>query len=202
MTQERENFNKALTYIKRDGLDRLVTWLETETDYFTAPASTVFHGNFEGGLLAHSMNVTRLALHNLNFLVKQHPEMEELRESVIISALFHDLCKTNYYFLAKKWTKDENNKWKEYVGYEVKDSFPLGHGEKSLYLLSQFIHLTNAEALAIRWHMGSTETSVNTPGSPQAFAYYAAIENPLVRLIHVEDMLSMEIEEKRDPKNS
>ena len=202
MTQERESFNKAITYIKREGILELVNWLETDTDFFTAPASTQFHGNYEGGLLEHSMIVTRLALHNFNFLVKQKPELEEYRESVILCALFHDVCKTNYYFLEKKWTKDESNKWKEYFGYTTKDAFPLGHGEKSLYLISKQVRLTDAEAMAIRWHMGATEPSVGIPNNAHYYAYNEAINHWLVRLTHCADMLAMMIEEKRDLKNA
>jgi hypothetical protein len=202
MTQERQNFDKALTYIKREGINELVKWLQDETDFFTAPASTQFHGNYEGGLLEHSMNVTRFALHNFNFIVKQKPELEEFRESVILCALFHDVCKTNHYFMEKKWTKDEDNKWKDYIGYTVKDIFPLGHGEKSLYLISKYVRLTDAEAMAIRWHMGATEPSVIIPNNAHYYAYNEAINNWLVRLIHCADMLAMTIEEKRDHKNA
>jgi hypothetical protein len=198
MTAQRESFNKALTYIKREGIDDLVKWLEEDTDFFTAPASTQYHGNYEGGLLEHSMNVTRFALHNLNLIIKQKPELEELRESVVLCALFHDVCKTNLYHLEKKWKKDENNKWVDYIGYKATDAFPLGHGEKSVYLICKFIRLTDAEALAIRWHMGATEPSVTLPNNPQSYAYNEAINNPLVRLIHCADMLSMAVEEKRE----
>ncbi len=202
MTQERESFDKALTYIKREGIKELVKWLEDETDFFTAPASTNFHGNYEGGLLAHSMNVTRFALHNLNFMIKQKPELEDLRESVVICGLFHDICKTNTYFLDKKWTKDEDGKWKDYIGYKVKDSFPIGHGEKSLYLVSKFIKLTDSEAKAIRWHMGATEISAMLANTPQNYAYSDAVNDPLVRLIISADMLAVAIEEQKDYKNA
>jgi len=202
MTQERENFNKALTYIKREGIAALVNWLEEDTDFFTAPASTQFHGNYEGGLLEHSMIVTRFALHNFNFVVKVKPELEELRESVILCALFHDVCKTNYYFIEKKWKKDENNKWESYFGYVTKDIFPLGHGEKSLFLISKHVKLTDTEALAIRWHMGATEPSIVIPNNAHYYAYNEAINNPIVRLIHCADMLAMTIEEKKDLKNN
>jgi hypothetical protein len=198
MTAQRESFNKALTYINREGIQDLVKWLEEDTDFFAAPASTQYHGNYEGGLLEHSMNVTRFALHNFNLIVKQRPELEELRESVVLCALFHDVCKVNFYHLEKKWKKDENNKWVDYIAYVAHDPFPLGHGEKSVYLISKFIRLTDAEALAIRWHMGATEPSVTLPNNPQSYAYNEAINNPLVRLIHCADMLSMAVEEKRD----
>ena len=42
--------------ITRPGADRLLNWLET-TDFFTAPASTRFHGACECGLVMHSINV-------------------------------------------------------------------------------------------------------------------------------------------------
>jgi hypothetical protein len=201
MTQVRQNFNKAVEYIKRDGINDLITWLENETDYFTAPASTNFHGNYEGGLMQHSLNVARFALHNLNMMVKEKPELESLRESAIICGLFHDVCKTNTYFLDKKWTKDENNKWKDYIGYKVQDSFPLGHGEKSLYLISKFIKLTDDEALAIRWHMGATEISTMIANTAQNYAYSASLDYPLVNLIISADMLTRSIEEHKDYKN-
>ena len=48
-----EIYNKNIT---RPGADRLLNWLET-TDFFTAPASTRFHGACECGLVMHSINV-------------------------------------------------------------------------------------------------------------------------------------------------
>lgn len=201
MTQSRENFNRSISFITRTGISELISWLETETDFFTAPSSTNFHGNYEGGLLDHSLNVLYLALHNFNFYVNQNPELEYLRESVVICSLFHDLCKINTYVTKQKWAKDEQDKWKQYTGYAVEDKFPLGHGEKSVYYISKFIKLTDAEALAIRWHMGPFETSIHTNASPWAFAFYQAIDHPLVRLIHCADMLSIGIEEKKNLKN-
>lgn len=196
-----ESFNKALTYIKREGVDDLVKWLKEETDFFTAPASTNYHGNYEGGLLAHSINVTRFALHNLNMMIKHDSKFKDLQESVIICGLFHDICKVNTYFLDKKWTKGDDGRWKDYISYKVKDSFPLGHGEKSLYLISQFIKLTYSEALAIRWHMGSTEVSTMLANTPQNYAYSDAINDPLVRIIIAADMLAITLEEQIDYKN-
>jgi hypothetical protein len=195
-----ENFNKAISFIKRDGVNKLVMWLNTDTDFFTAPASTNFHGNYEGGLLEHTMIVLRFALHNFNLIKSVNPDLEYLHESVVLCSLFHDICKTNIYKKEQKWTKDDTGKWKDYYGWGVKDDFPLGHGEKSVYLISKFVKLTDAEAMAIRWHMGATEMSVNFSNSIQYYAYNQAIDHPLVRLIHCADMLSMTIEEKRDLK--
>jgi len=197
----KENFDKAILYIKRDGINELVTWLH-ETDYFVAPASSTFHGNYDGGLLEHNLNVLQFALHNFNYIVKQKPDLEYLRESVVICALFHDLCKVNTYVKQEKWKKDDQNKWVSYIGWSVDDKFPLGHGEKSVYLVSKYLQLTDAEAMAIRWHMGAYEPSVNIVSSPQSYAYYAALTHPLVRLIHCADMLSLSIEEHINHKNA
>jgi len=45
------------------------------------------------------------------------------------------------------------------VVYSVKDQLPLGHGEKSLSVLQDFIKLTDSEKLAIRWHMAAWDMS-------------------------------------------
>ena len=56
---DRERFIEIFkTKIKREGSDKLLAFLMSEqSDFFTAPASTRFHGNYEGGLLEHSLNV-------------------------------------------------------------------------------------------------------------------------------------------------
>ena len=40
--------------IHREGIDKLLAWLE-KSDFFTAPASTRFHGAHEGGLVVFSV---------------------------------------------------------------------------------------------------------------------------------------------------
>jgi hypothetical protein len=199
MTPTREKFNKAIEFTTREGISNLVKWLDNDTDFFTAPSSVNHHGNYEEGLLQHSVNVLEFALHNFNMLVKKKPEYEYLRESLIISALFHDVCKTNQYKITEKWTKDANNKWISYRGYEVDDKFPLGHGEKSIFLVSKFIKLTEEEALAIRWHMGSFEISTLIPGMTKA-SYDKAYEHPLVVLLHVADLMGTRVENIIDYK--
>lgn len=43
-------------FINRQGIEKLNDWLQN-TDFFTAPASTRFHGAYPGGLVEHSINV-------------------------------------------------------------------------------------------------------------------------------------------------
>lgn len=62
--------------------------------FFTAPASTKYHGNYEGGLLNHSRMVTEylLALTQANHLIWRKAR------SPFIVGMFHDLCKIDQYF--------------------------------------------------------------------------------------------------------
>jgi len=82
------------------------------------------------------------------------------------------------------------------VVYSVDDKFPLDHGVKSLSILQDFLKLTEAEKLAIRWHMGATE-----PGThfdyPAGYAFRAAMEkHPLVTLLFTADLEASQIMEK------
>ena len=77
-------------HVTRPGSEKLLDWLDHKTDFFTAPASTRFHGACEGGLCMHSLNVYH-ALHD-TFFAEGDSE-----ESFAICALLHDLCKANYY---------------------------------------------------------------------------------------------------------
>ena len=88
--------------ICRDGIEELLGWAE-ESDFFYAPASTRFHGNYKYGLLEHSLNVYKASKE----LVKQHEEIEVSDETLAISALFHDICKANLYVVGSRNVKDE-----------------------------------------------------------------------------------------------
>lgn len=146
---------------------KLISWL-VETDYFYAPATTRFHDSHEGGLFKHSKQMY-YALLKLNELV----DNKYSKETLFYVGFFHDLCKVNMYVPKEVWYKDTKNNWKSKPGWEVQDELPLGHGEKSVYLLSKYIDLTVDELLAIRWHMGGFETNVAV-GTWEKNIYYSA----------------------------
>ena len=77
--------------IKREGSQNLLEWLE-KTDFFIAPSSTKFHGNYEGGLVEHSVNVYNCLKMLVNEYKKQFPDYDISDETIAISALLHDLC--------------------------------------------------------------------------------------------------------------
>ena len=118
-------------------------------------------------------------------------------ETLAIVGLFHDLCKVNFYTQEirnrKKYCEggkySENGKRFDWVGemqYVVRkdDPMPLGHGEKSLYLVRSFINLRPEEALAIRWHMGFSDMAAKGGDPDLSNAFQLC---PLAVLLHLAD---------------
>ena len=63
----KEKFLELLKSVQRDGIEDLIKFMES-TDFFKAPASTRFHGDFEGGLLQHSLKVYEILEEKLKHL--------------------------------------------------------------------------------------------------------------------------------------
>lgn len=58
MNKKEEFLSLYNKHIAREGADKLIEYLlSSSSDFFTAPASTRFHGSCEGGLVEHSINV-------------------------------------------------------------------------------------------------------------------------------------------------
>lgn len=144
--------------IKREGASNLLSYLE-KSDFFTAPASTKFHSNFEGGLVKHSVLVYERFLNKLKNEYGENYNQIISNESIAIIGLLHDICKVDYYKLDYRNVKEDGN-WVQKPYYTVEDSLPYGHGEKSVYIISSFMKLTREEAMAINWHMGAFDTRV------------------------------------------
>ena len=193
-------FLQLLRSTNRQGVENVIAWLN-QSDFFEAPASTMFHGNYAGGLLEHSMNVAVLANDIREIMIRRKPEIvnQVSRENIIIAALLHDICKANVYQKATKYRKDKNNAWETYDSYNVDYSeLPLGHGEKSVIRLLQLgLQLTNDEILAIRWHMTAWELPFQS-NEAKANLSTAKDQCPLLTIIQTADGLASAIlEEKR-----
>ena len=182
---DKEEFIKIYTEnITREGSDKLLDFLQNKSDFFTAPASTRYHNAFEGGLLRHSLNVYHcLCAYMERDRVKNEYKLTASPETIAIVALLHDLCKVNFYTVGWRNVKnEETGQWEKQPRYEIHDTLPYGHGEKSVYMISGFMRLTREEAMAIRWHMGfSGIEDKNSVG--QALAMY-----PLAFAMSVADM--------------
>ena len=188
-------FERIVTkYISRDGIENLMGFLRTETDFFYAPCSTRFHLAEEYGLVAHSVNVFN---YFKNLCDMYYPDFD--KESVAICSLFHDVCKYHCYEPVKKSRKTgrtlPNGKpeWEDYFGYDYVEEFPYGHGEKSVYILGKFLKLSDVEAMAIRWHMGFSDTYYKG-GS---YTVSNAIDKyPIISVLHCADLLAASGENK------
>ncbi len=154
---DKERFIQIYTEnIKRDGADKLLDFLENKSDFFTAPASTRYHNAFEGGLLRHSLNVYDCMCDYMERpRIKEQYKLTASSETIAIVALLHDICKVNFYRVSYRNAKNEQTgQWEKVPYYEINDTLPYGHGEKSVYMVSGFMRLSREEAMAIRWHMG------------------------------------------------
>ena len=172
-----------LKVVKREGMDKLIDFLD-RTDFYTAPASTRFHNAFEGGLAQHSLNVYKA--------LKELTNGKWSDETLIIVGILHDLCKINLYKVEMRNKKNqETGAWYQEPYYTSDDSMPLGHGEKSVMLISEFIKLTKEELYAIRWHMGGYEPKENYGYISKAYEKYE-----LAVYAHMADIKATYIDEK------
>lgn len=142
--------------ITRPGSEKLLNYLLSEqSDFFTAPSSTRYHGSYEGGLVEHSINVYECLKDYLSRpRTAELYGMEYSDETVALVSLLHDVCKMNFYTVDYRNAKNAQGVWEKVPYYTINDTLPYGHGEKSVYIVSGFMRLTREEAFAIRYHMG------------------------------------------------
>ena len=188
-----DKFESLLMATKREGIESLIDYIR-KSDFYTAPASTRFHSCHEGGLLEHSLNVYDCLVEKKISKIWESEMGNLADDSLIVVALLHDICKTNYYVVEMKNRKvynelgkkaDSNGRydWESYPGYTVDDKFPYGHGEKSVMMIEQFIKLSPQERYLIRWHMGFTEPKESWNTLSAAINKY-----PLIVAIHEADL--------------
>lgn len=191
MQQQDEIKNEILELLnlhlsEMDGGKDLIHYLEFGCDFFTAPASTKYHNNFDGGLADHSLSVYKLFKEKV-----ERFNVEFSEKSILICALFHDLCKLDFYYKGKKWKKiNDNRDWVQYDTYLCKDNFPVGHGEKSVFILQRFFNLSETEIATIRWHMMAFDASIHFD-YPNGLPFREAVNKyPTVTLLATADMES------------
>ena len=205
MINQEENikrFEELMGSVERDGVKELMDYIKNKTDFYIAPASTQFHLACDGGLLQHSLNV-----YDCLVAKKESPVWKKIieavpEESLIIMALLHDLCKVNFYVkgtknqktydpekvaAAENWQVKHDDKgnfiWETVLRYEINDTMPLGHGEKSVMLINCFMKLKTPEIFAIRWHMGFSEEKSQYKAVGDAMEKY-----PIVLALHEADL--------------
>ena len=182
-------------HIKREGINDLLDYLQNETDFFEAPASTRFHLCCRGGLAMHSLNVFKRLIYEykMEHQISNLPELDDIvYETLTIISLFHDICKANYYKIDVRNVK-EKGVWVKKPYYAVNEKFALGHGEKSVIMLMKFMKLTDEEIVAINTHMGFSDKRV-IGGD---YSILNEWENyPVAALLHVADLKATKIDER------
>lgn len=167
----KQMYLSLLNKIERDGKEKVIKFIE-KSDFFDAPASTKYHSSIKHGLLLHSLFVYQCYLEKKTNPIWEKTLHNFTEENILIVTLLHDLCKT--YFYETEWKnvkeysdegsrKDEKGRydWVTTPYFACQDMYPLGHGEKSVIFLQQFMHLTMSEIMCIRWHMGAFEKTDN-----------------------------------------
>ena len=179
-------------HVTREGADKLLEYLES-SDFFTAPASAKFHLAERGGLCQHSLNVYKRLLQLVQNEYGTNYRDVVSDETVAICGLLHDLCKVNYYVTDYRNVK-EDNVWVKKPYFKVEEKFPYGHGEKSVFIVSQYLKLTAEEAMAINWHMGGFDERVKGGSYALSDAY---AKYKLALLMHVADLTATYLDEER-----
>lgn len=135
---------------------KFLKWLN-DNNFFTAPASTKYHGAYEGGLFDHCFVVAG----RLQELTEKLDLHWQRPESPFIVGMFHDLCKCDQYVKtagARMNGTDTILMGDGLFHYEYNPNTILKeHGAKSVMILSQHLQLTEEEVLCIRYHMGPYE---------------------------------------------
>ena len=164
----RENVDEIYADLKskmikrKTEFDHFIDFLENRTSWMTAPAATEGALAHEKGLLIHSVGVAKQLLRSKDTLM---PQLDD--ESAIIVALFHDVGKVGVegkplFLVEEKITPSALGLG---LGRSVTTSsyvtnpklVPMSVGVRSLFLVSQYMLLSDDEAQAICYQNNHAE---------------------------------------------
>lgn len=177
-----QEFVTLLRQTKRENIESVIEWLD-KSDFKEAPASTKYHLNCKGGLLEHSLNV----YHVLKEDLIAYTELLQIPEdTIIITALLHDICKADLYISDVRNVK-KDGVWVQEPFYKTDDLYPYGHGEKSVDIITNEcgVKLSKLERMMIRWHMGFADRMPYDVQISDAFT-----KCPPCLLLHTADVFS------------
>lgn len=199
--ENKTRFLQLINGIERDGFKKelLTQWLGAKSDFFDAPASTVYHAAYVGGLCQHCLNVYDNLVKIVDALATDEEKERWAKDnSLVLVALLHDLSKTNFYeiyYRNQKVYSDTGSKhdevgkfdWAVVKAFKVKEdpNILVGtHEATAYYMAEKFVSLNPEETAAILNHMGGTDCSVGAAKSiPQLYARYH-----LAMYLHMADL--------------
>ena len=182
MNDNRTEIIELLRSTNRPGIEDVIVWLDTAPSFFEASGARIHHDNVVGGLASHSLKVYEHARADWESRDDAFKTKYPL-ESIIISALLHDVCKKDVYYIdadgIPQWNEENHRK---------------GHGLRSVRLLEELgLSLTPDERMAIWWHMGAGN-EMSQPDYPQEYAI--AMQDPFCQLIHEADHMAAKQSDK------
>ena len=182
MNDNRTEIIELLRSTNRPGIEDVIVWLDTAPSFFEASGARIHHDNVVGGLASHSLKVYEHARADWESRDDAFKTKYPL-ESIIISALLHDVCKKDVYYIdadgIPQWNEENHRK---------------GHGLRSVRLLEELgLSLTHDERMAIWWHMGAGN-EMSQPDYPQEYAI--AMQDPFCQLIHEADHMAAKQSDK------
>lgn len=157
--------------------------------YFKAPASSMYHGNEEGGLFEHS--------HLVALILRQITDTLGIRwertQSPEVIGLNHDICKMDEYIKVPDMVKTiyadnkVSERYKSDAYHYEKNTKALlsGHGDKSVILALSKMYLTDEEIMCIRYHMGAFAGKEEWKNYTEAVSRY-----PNILWVNYADMLA------------
>ena len=186
-------YMEMIDYVMKDDpeANSLKDFLDS-TDFWVAPASTRFHGNFKGGLSLHTLMVLKQALVFAkpmleNFFTCPNGDKYTITaKDILISAVCHDFCKTGFYGVEYRNTKDITGNWVKQPFYKSKsENRNLGHGNESVLMMIECMpSLIKSRMVieAVSRHMGFSDLSES-----EGYNYSNFLMDPLVVLLQMAD---------------
>ena len=184
LEEKKEECIRLLRSTNRPHIDDLISFI-SHMGYFVAPGSYTHH-RFKGGLVSHSLETYYEAMSLREQKIKEGFSPESMpEESVIISALMHDLCKAD--------TIRYNDEQRKVC--RVKKA--RGHSRRSVCKVGEAkFRLTEDEKNAILWHMGGRHIYEDKQKRIEFFQ-----NNPLSDIIRKADGSSIGKSKKRHHKS-
>ena len=150
-------FIHLLSSVNRKGTDELINYL-LNNNFFQCKFYDEVHSE-KRTVAKHSLLVYA-TLKKLNYQFS----VDLNEESMILVSLLHDISRI-----------------------DIKNRFPVGHSEKSIFIAQKFIRLEEDEIIAINSHMGQSD--LRSHGAYNDFEIQYDISK-LALFLHISDMLS------------
>lgn len=186
--ENKEVIETALRGTGRHNINNLLEYMDN-AGFYTAPASTKYHGAVEGGLADHSINVWRIATQTAQAITGV--DMETIENSIVITSLLHDLGKVGQFGKPLYVDNVLKKGISEAQPYKTNpDLRTLPHEVVSIVEIQKYIKLTEEEQQAICFHNGMYCDFRND---------IKGHETPLYLILHFADMWAsrvLEVEEE------